>query len=824
MIVPRIFCLAWLPLAAATLFEQADLFRQGEGGVHTYRIPALVETKSGVLIAIADGRHDGAGDLPGRISLVMRRSFDKGRTWAPPATIRRVAEGGAGDPSLLLDRTNGRVWCFHAYGAPGVGFGTPTAAALQVNAMYSDNDGETWSAPVDLSPQFRDPSWKGMFATSGTNIQLTTGRLIVPLVVRDARGVIASRNLYSDDHGKSWRAGSAAGDNTDESHAVELPDGTVLQNMRNGKTRAIARSKDGGVTFGETTHDDALIDPSCNAGIVRLGDAVLFTNAASTKRERLTIRMSRDNARSWPVSRVIHAGPAAYSTVIALGDGTIGVLYERGERHAVERITFARFNLEWLTASDAAFRMQVPTVRTGNRTLDTAYRIAIGDLAGNIAQYQSGLLDEPAPVLLAGLGYGTPWTRDASVNAWNGLPLIAPEVSRNTLLAVLERTPQGLRVAGGDQYWDAIVWATGAWYHYLFTGDRPFLALAHEAVTNSLAFYEDTEHDPADGLFRGPGWSDGIAAYPDEYAATGGESGINTWPRHNPDRKAPRGYGIPMKALSTNCLYYNAYRVRADMATELSLPDDNAARAKAARLRDAINSALWSPEQERYRFLTGPFGASDRQEALGNAYALLFGIADSTRAALVLRNQYVAPAGVPAVWPDFQRYHTEGSDAWSRHAGTVWPQIQGMWAHAAARKGNAAIFGHELMQLAAHAVRDRQFAELYHPVTGEIYGGMQERAGRGIVRWESQPRQSWAASAYLRMLFQGLAGIGVSREGVAIEPCVPGGLGEIEIRNLRIRDCDLVIRIRPGTGVPAKRFLPWSEFNRPILTVETGRG
>lgn len=809
-------------MTAGPLFQQTVLFRQGEGGVHTYRIPALAETRKGTLIAVADARHDGTGDLPARISLVIRRSFDQGRTWTPTRTLYAVKAGGVGDASLLVDRTNGRVWCFHAYGGPGVGFGTATATALEVHAMHSDDDGETWSEPEDVSPQFRDPSWKGMFATSGTNHQLTSGRLLVPLVTRDAQGVVGSRNVYSDDHGKTWRAGSAGGSDTDESHAVELAGGVVMQNMRNGKTRAIAISHDGGVTFGAMSHDAVLVDPSCNAGITRFGDAVLFTNAASaTKRERLTIRMSRDGARTWPVSRVIHEGPAAYSTVIALSDGTIGVLYEAGERSSIERIEFARFDAEWLTANPAAVEFRTPAVRTGDRTVDTAYRIAIGDLAGNIAMYRSGLLEAPAPVLLAGLGYNTPWTRDAAVNAWNGLPLIAPEAARNTLLAVLERTPQGVRIIGGDQYWDAIVWATGAWRYYLLTGDREFLSIAKEAVTNSLAYYEDTEFDAADGLFRGPGWSDGVAAYPDEYAGANGESGINTWPRHNPDRKAPRGYGIPMKALSTNCLYYNAYRVRIEMAAELGEMVDPEWARKAEHLRQAINTVLWTGD--RYRFLTGPFGASDRQEALGNAYVLLFGVADETRGRAVLGAQTVMPAGVPAVWPDYPRYRKEGSADFSRHAGTVWPQIQGMWADAAARRGDVAMLWHELSQLAAHAVRDRQFAEIYHPLTGAVYGGLQERGGRGIGLWESQPRQSWAASAYLRMLFSGVAGIEPSRQGVTFEPHVPEALGDVEISNLRIRRANVSLTIRRADGAPRKRFIPWSEFERTALTVELGR-
>lgn len=354
--------LAAMSLSAAgpqAFFEQVDLFQQGDGGVNTYRIPALVETLKGTLIAVADARHDSDQDLPARISLVMRWSIDRGRHWGPTRTLRVVTDGGVGDASLLLDRKTGRVWCFHAYGPQGIGFLTAKpgertgAGTLQVHVMYSDDDGATWSPAADLTPQLKEPSWQALFSTSGTDIQTRSGRYLVPLVVRDAGGKVSSRNAYSDDQGKTWKVGAAIGTGTDESHNVELPDGTILQNMRNGKTRAVARSSDGAITFGPVEHDAALIDPACNAGITfdRDRGVLLFTDAAATKRANLTVRASYDEGRTWPVARTLHAGPAAYSTVIVLKDGSIAVLYERGDKYPAEKITFARFNLEWTKES-----------------------------------------------------------------------------------------------------------------------------------------------------------------------------------------------------------------------------------------------------------------------------------------------------------------------------------------------------------------------------------------------------------------------------------------------------------------------------------------
>ncbi|MBL8219020.1 MAG: exo-alpha-sialidase [Bryobacterales bacterium] len=341
-------------LAPAADLWQTDLWKQGDGGVHTYRIPALLETRKGTLLAVADARYDNDRDLPGRIALVMRTSRDKGKTWSASRVIRQVESGGAGDASLLLDRKTGRVWCFHAYGPPGIGFPTAKpgartgATTLQVHAIYSDDDGATWSQGMDLTPQIKDPSWEAMFPTSGTHFQTSSGRYLVPMVVRHADKIVRAHNAYSDDSGKTWRIGPPIGDKTDESKAIELAGGTVLQNMRNGPRRAIARSSDGGVSFAAVTHDAALIDPSCNAGMARSGKRLIFTNAASAKREKLTVKISEDGGATWTRSKALHDGPAAYSTVVVLRDGSIGVLYERGDRYAAERITFARFSLDWV--------------------------------------------------------------------------------------------------------------------------------------------------------------------------------------------------------------------------------------------------------------------------------------------------------------------------------------------------------------------------------------------------------------------------------------------------------------------------------------------
>ena len=440
----------------------------------------------------------------------------------------------------------------------------------------------------------------------------------------------------------------------------------------------------------------------------------------------------------------------------------------------------------------------LPRFESDNGDINRAYRIAIEDVVANIEPFRDGLLAEAAPCIIAGRGYDTPWTRDAAINVWNGAGLLFPQASRNTLLSVLTRDEYGVRAGG--QYWDAIIWAVGAWHYWLYTGDQAFYALAKEAVVNSLRWFEDTEFDPARGLFRGPAcYGDGVAAYPDRYVA--GESFILTFRDVFPEKCVDRGCGMPMFALSTNCLYYEAYRVAHRMTG-----DARWAR-RAEKLKQAINDAFWDEERGAYRYLIDDAGGCDAQEALGLSFAMLFGVADPARAARIVGNAAVTPNGIACLYPGFKRYEHLGL---GRHSGTVWPHAQAFWADAAAEYRPAAL-EHELLALTRNALREGFFSEIYHPQTGLPYGGVQESGGRMRDDWVSQPRQTWSATGYLRMLLFGLVGLRFGEDGFSLSPRRLDAVEHVKLTGLRWRDMTIDIEIRQSGFGRGKTFTPYEE-------------
>ena len=446
-----------------------------------------------------------------------------------------------------------------------------------------------------------------------------------------------------------------------------------------------------------------------------------------------------------------------------------------------------------------------------NEMLTRAYQIAIADSVSNVKKYEGGLLTTLKSVIMAGADYDTPWTRDGSINVWNGFALLDREVSKNTLLSLLKNSGRNYLIDG--QYWDAVIWAIGAYEYVLVSNDTAFLKIAQNAIETTLNKFEREEYDSADGLFRGGAvYADGIAAYPDQYA-NGPNPGIEGWlenPENNAE-KAPYGRGLPMKALSTNCVYYEAYVILAQM-NELLDKDPSTALAKAEKLKAAINNAFWNEEKGTYDYLAYE---CDYQEAIGIAFALLFGIADERQSALVLENTCVTEQGIACVWPAFDRYLE--LDGYGRHSGTIWPHAQGFWARAALEKGYAQGFDFELYALAEKAVQNGQFHEIYHPDTGEVYGGLQEFSQGNIGSWGSCQHQTWSATAYLSCIYYELLGADIQNGSVTFTPYLPVGVNEAVISGMKIGSTTFHIIITRGGNHPTS--VSFDTLSKDTVTV-----
>ena len=343
--------------------EQVDVFAAGQDGYHTFRIPSLIVSRKGTLLAFCEGRKNSRSDT-GNIDLVLKRSFDGGKTWQPMQVVADFGPDTIGNPCPVVDRNTGTIWLPLTKN-----LGHETQKQIEAGESKenrtvwitnSTDDGASWAKPVEITQAVRHPNWTWYATGPGCGIQLQSGRLVIPCDFRE-RGtkILGSHVIYSDDAGKTWKIGGAITPNVNECQVAQRADGSIMLNMRSyhGKNRrAVAVSKDGGLSWSEVKLDDALIEPVCQASFLRYTLAktpgknrLLFANPASTKREKMTIRLSYDEGETWPVSKLLYAGPAAYSALAALPDSSIGCLYEQGTKSAYDTIRFARFSLEWLT-------------------------------------------------------------------------------------------------------------------------------------------------------------------------------------------------------------------------------------------------------------------------------------------------------------------------------------------------------------------------------------------------------------------------------------------------------------------------------------------
>ena len=342
--------------------SRVPVFTAGEHGYHTFRIPAIVATPRGDLLAFAEARRHAAADA-GDIDLVARRSRDGGRSWSALQLIGDDGDDTFGNPCVVVDRDTSTIWLFVIRTT-----GSAKEQAIVEGrsrslprpwVLSSTDDGLTWSSPVDLTATLKRPDWTWYSLGPGIGIHTRDGRLVIPgnhAVV--GTGVHRSHLVFSTDHGRTWQLGATAVDGTNESQVVELGDRRLLHNMRNhpsrpdGNYRAVATSADGGRTLSAVKFDRTLVEPPAQASLISIagtggGRWVAFANPASTKRERMTVRISKDEAISWAISRVVDEGPSAYSALVELGED-VGLLYERGNLNPYEEIVFTRLTRAWL--------------------------------------------------------------------------------------------------------------------------------------------------------------------------------------------------------------------------------------------------------------------------------------------------------------------------------------------------------------------------------------------------------------------------------------------------------------------------------------------
>ncbi|NLS95340.1 MAG: exo-alpha-sialidase [Planctomycetaceae bacterium] len=348
---------------AATV-EKTLLFEAGKDGYAVFRIPGIVVTTQGTVLAYCVGRRE-PGDWAD-IDIFLRRSTDGGKTWEPAKKLRDLGTSTVDNPTAIVDRETGAVHMLYQ---------TDYARAFY---MRSDDDGRTFSEPVEITPVFeefrKDYDWNVIAPGPGHGIQLNSGRLLVPVWLsnggrRHRPSIVAV--IYSDDHGHTWRRGDVVVRtdeefvNPSETVAIELTDGRVMLNIRNENTnhrRLVSFSTDGATGWTKPVFDEMLFEPICFASIQRLSagpgadkNRILFVNPNSGTRARqnLTVRLTYDEGRSWPVKKVLEPGIAGYSDLAMSADGSIFCLYERGglsgNHYHTAGVTVAKFSLQWLT-------------------------------------------------------------------------------------------------------------------------------------------------------------------------------------------------------------------------------------------------------------------------------------------------------------------------------------------------------------------------------------------------------------------------------------------------------------------------------------------
>ncbi len=391
-------------------------------------------------------------------------------------------------------------------------------------------------------------------------------------------------------------------------------------------------------------------------------------------------------------------------------------------------------------------------------TLKKAYNIALRDLKININPDYAPLFNKRIDVINAGADYPAKWTRDASINVHFGAYLFYPEEAKNTILASIDTFPE-IRIGG--EFWDAVIFSLGAWQYFLYTDDKEFLTTCFEALKNSLVHFEKCEYDAEYGLFTGPAvYGDGISCYDDKYIDTVNASDNIFHYKQAMLRRVHLGHqGYTMKVLSTNCVYMRAYEIAKLMSDALGVSDPSYSK-KAEELKNNIMEYFYDKQSNKFKYYFDEDSTCFSQETLGLAFLELFDICPQPLMRDIIEKTYSSNHGVPVLYPNFERYKRDKND-YGRHCGTVWPHAQAYFALAAKKAGCDDVFKRELLLAAENALRFDQFYEIYHPDTGEIYGGWQEKHG-GYIMLNDCRHQTWSATGFIAMILHGLCGIPIN--------------------------------------------------------------